>query len=263
MITLTPNEVIAVKADASRRFGSDRCLQVLLSAPIDAAVVVSPFDYKAVAAHVDARAQNVITAQSNAVTDRVLWCSPTLPDAASAPADVSMLTASKDDPEPLRRVALERLETLRETWPIVNAEVERELRRVSGWVLEGVLHAVPLTPGTAPRGIAAKRVLEMLADAPAKGPGSLWSVQGGSGAALVLKAPLVDVWHGARAAWSEARQQKSGILESFMVLVRQLIVWSPEPLDAYIDRVPGFAEGLWNPLLEMGGAATQASSSFL
>ena len=124
MITPSPAEIVLIKAEARRRFGSDRALCVQLGAPIGAAVVVAPFDLRSYSAHVDARAENASTAQAGAIVDRLLWCSPASPD--EAPVDT--IEPSPDDPTPLRRVALARLELLRDTWPAVDGKVEADLR---------------------------------------------------------------------------------------------------------------------------------------
>lgn len=264
MIAPTAAEVIAIKADARRRFGSDRSLSCLLTAPVDACVVVAPFDLKSYSAHVDSRSGNLITTQSGAVTDRVLWCSLTMPDAASSPAGVDMLAPSKEDPEPLRRTAIERLEAMRSVWPVVDAEIEAQLRKTAGATRGAdVARAVQLTPGNAPPGLSAAEAATMLAGAPALGAGSLWSVSHSNGMALVLKAPRPNAWLAARAAWSEAHVRHAGIVDSALVLVRQLVEWSPEPFEAYLDGHPGYAEALWNPLLDMGGSSATTSAAFL
>lgn len=265
MITPTDSEIIAIKADARRRFGSDRSLSCLLTSPVDACVVVAPFNLAGYSAHVDARSANTLTAQSGAVTDHVLWCSPEpLTGLQGDAVTVDALAPTKEDPEPLRRVAIERLEALRSTWPVVDAEIEAQLRKTAGAVRGGdIARAVQLTPGNAPRGLSAGEALALLAGAPLGGAGSLWSVAHSNGMALVLKAPRPNAWLAARAAFAEAHGKHAGIVDSTLVLVRQLVVWSPEPLAAYLDANPGYAEALWNPLLDMGGSSATTSSAFL
>jgi len=264
VILPTEAEKLAIKADARKRYGSDRCMLVSLTAPVDACVVVAPFDLKSYSAHVDQRSENLQMAQASASIDRVLWCSPP-PDAApELAAAVDTIEVTKEDPAPLRRVAIDRLELLSELWPVVHSEIERTLRAETGQKIgrEG-MHAVPLTYESAPRAMPRAKVTELLDGAPKAGAGSMWSLVDANGCNLVLKCPHSDTWLAMRAAFSDAMAKNSGIVDSTLVLGRQLVMWSPDNLDAYFDAHPGYAEGLWNPLLEMGGAATQASASFL
>lgn len=258
MITPSPAEIVLIKAEARRRFGSDRALCVQLGAPIGAAVVVAPFDLRSYSAHVDARAENASTAQAGAIVDRLLWCSPASPD--EAPVDT--IEPSPDDPTPLRRVALARLELLRDTWPAVDGKVEADLRSAAGE--PGSLpSASPLTLGTLPPGLSVKAAEELLRAAPATGPSALWGVRGTNGCSLVMRAPLSDVYLAVRAAFGDALAKKSGQIDSVLVAARQHIVWSPEPLDALFDRKPVYAEEIWHAFFQMGGSAAASSATFL
>jgi hypothetical protein len=260
MIDPTPAEIIAIKSSARAKFGRDLALRVPLTSPIEAVVVVAPFDLASYAAHVDARQANAQTAQLGIVVDRLLWCSPA--DAASPTID--SIVPTKDDPDPFRRVALDRYDALQEMWPAVASLVDRKLLEIAGRARAGELaRAVPLSVGTAPHGLSPADAAKLLEGRPVRGAGSLWSVTHGNGLALVMSSPQPDAWLAARAAWGESVRDSKGIIDSMLVLARQLIEWSPEPFEALIDRKPGYAEALLNPMLDMGGAGAQASADFL
>jgi hypothetical protein len=258
MILPTDAEKIAIKAAARRAFGRDDVRLVLSTDPIEAAAAVVPWDLAAYKPHVDARARNLLTAQAAAAIDRVVWCSPL--DTASSTVDT--LTATKNDPDPVRRVAVERLEAMHDAWPVLDERIERELRGIAGALPGGASYdARPLTLASRPKGLAATEALAMLEGAPRVGAGSLWAVASEPG--LVLRAPQPATYLAARAAYHAAFVGDSGIIDSLLVIIRQLVVWSPEPFDALLERLPGLAEELATPFLRMGGSGAQTSSTFL
>ncbi|HEY8944908.1 MAG TPA: hypothetical protein VIM73_11635 [Polyangiaceae bacterium] len=272
MLVPTPAEVDVLKAYAVRKFGSDRLLQVALAAPIDAAVVVAPFDLTSFKTYRDERCGPALTAYASAVVSRVLWVSPqdmrprrgaSVVIGGTAPPEptVDTLEASDKDPDPIRRVAMSRLGVLRATWASVDQHVAEELETAAGWT--GTTRAAPLTEGNAPPGLSSEQAAALLEGKPAAGPGSLWSITSTSGLALVAAAPRVNVWHATQSAWADAQARKTGVIDSVLLTFRSLVAWSPEPFDGYLEAHPGYAEQLWRPLREMGGASAQASATFL
>ena len=216
MMLPTPAEVAALRADALKRHGTSRLLLVRLETPIDAAVVVSALDLKTHSAHVDARQANATTAASGIVVDRLLWCSP----ADGAAPTVDTFAPSKEDADPLHTVALDRLEALREAWPATDGKVDSELRIAAG----ANMAAAPvarLTEGSAPAGFQAP------ADAPQRGPGSLWLAVFGAGATavrLVMRQPLPDVWTAGKAYFSDAVGKGASIVDASLRFSREHVV---------------------------------------
>jgi hypothetical protein len=235
MIRPTPDEILAAKAACRAKFGHERILGIPLGDPIDLFVIMAACNLREAAAYEDARAVSPIQARSALVVSRAL--SPSQAD----------LSASRR----LRGA--------------IDAKIEAYFRAALGWTDE-MATAQRFSAATAPPGFAAPaelpaKVQELVAAHPAA---ELWSVTNkANGLALVMAAPEEDVYTAAIAAIEEANRSRRGVLTVVLDFARDLVVWSPKPLDAYLDEAPGRAADLANPFLEMGGAGAVGSASFL
>ena len=257
MIEPSIAERATIVADCGKRFPGRRAVLVRMTDPIDACVVVASFDLRSYLTQVDAERASAGSAQRNAAIDRLLWCSPADPAAPT----VDTLAATNDDPQPQRRVALERLDALCEVWPAAPSFVVGELELAAGLVADKP-RVVPLTPGTAPPGLSPTDALALLAGAPTRGPGALWAVTQSNGLALVLAAPLPDVWLAAGAA-RDAAETAPARFAVLLPFLRSAVRWEPELLDGTIERIPFVTLRLPGAYFAMGGSAAAASSSFL
>jgi len=231
----TQEQIDAAKAECRKRFGHERVIGIPLGAPINLFVIMAAFGMREAAEYVDARAASPIQARSALVVERCLF-----PE-AKVLADVRRLRGALD------------------------LKIEESFRGALGWN-DAAAVAQPFSAATAPPGFAA------LADVAAKAADlleqfkhtELWSVTNpANGLALVMAGPEEEVFIAAVAAIQDANRTKRGGLTTVLTYARDLIVWSPRPLDQYLDEAPGRAEDLANPFLEIGGAGATASASFL
>lgn len=228
MKTPTPAEVAIIKADAAKRFGSDRALLVELDAPIDAAVVMAPFGFQSFVDYVDAEARDTDSAEAAVVVERLLW--PSLDEAMA----------------------------LREKWPASASKIVKDLRKAAGDV-PGVASAVPLTAATAPKSLGAKGAQDLIEANPKV---SLWAVTH-VGIELVMKAPLPDVYAAAKAASISAARAKEGLIPSWWRYAKDHILWSAEPIDRLCEARPATIPDLVHPFFAMGGSAATTRATFL
>lgn len=278
MILPTPAEEHALKAYALAKFGSSRPMVVRLSDPVDAAIVVVPFDLESFKIYRDLRFGPARTAHASAVVTRSIWCSPPAEDlrggrgpkgsivgggaVATAPVTIDTLVPTEHDPDPIHRVALDRTRALCATWPAVDAQVADQLEDAAGWA-GNLPVARPLDASAPPPGLTSEDAIKLLSGKPTKGPGSLWAVTSSHGLSMVMQAPLPNIWHAAQGARASAEAARGGILAATLIHAKPLVVWCPGTLDAYLDERPGYADVLHKPLADMGGAAAKASASFL
>jgi hypothetical protein len=234
----TPEDILAAKAACRARFGHERIIGIPLGEPIDLYVIAAAMGLREASAYVDARAASQIQARSALVVERCLW------------PDQKTIAAVR-----VKRGALD-------------AKIEVGLREALGWV-DAMATAQRFSAATVPPGFSAgvnpadlpAKAAELVAAHPSA---ELWSITNrGNGLALVMAAPEEDVYTAIVAAIGEASQSKRGLLTVVYNFVRDLIVWSPKPLEQYFDEMPGRIEDLANPVLEMGGASAAGSPTFL
>ncbi len=132
----TAEETAAIKAKAAKDF-QGRAMAVELSEPINATVVVAPFDRAAYAAHMVAMAADRQTGLSAALMDRLLW------------------------------PGLVELDALNRRWPALAGKVARALEE------EARQHSpdgtvAPLDPARPPAGLSASEAAALVASAGAQ-----------------------------------------------------------------------------------------------
>ena len=235
MLRPTEEQIDAAKAECRRRFGHARLVGVTIGAPVDLFCVVAAMGLREASADHDARVESIVQAQSAFVIDRLLW--PALSEVAA----------------------------LRATFPALDAQITETARKALGFT-EARASALVFSAATAPPGFAAAgelaaKVAELQSAHPAA---KLWSVSNrANGLSLVMAAPSEDIYCAARAAAEAANTSKRGGLTVILDFARDLVVWSPKPLDVHLDEMPGRAEDIAGPFFEMGGAGASASASFL
>ncbi len=235
-------EIVAAKAECRKRFGHDRIVRVIVAEPIGTHALVAAFNLREAAAHLDARFVSVPNARSVLIAERCLWPS------------------------------MEGLEEIRTTrrMPAVDIQIEGEFRKLMGFV-PGAAHAHPLTAATAPPSFVSPQDVARLGVGLKVGelqkayPGEqLWSVcRRENGLELILRQPISAVWTAATVAAQAAQETNSGRLTCVLDFARDHVVWSPRPIDIYLDEAPGRADDIALPFFEMGGAGATASASFL
>ncbi len=235
MIRPTGDQILEAKAACRAKFGHERVIGIPLGEPIDLYVIMAAFGLREASTYSDARAVSPLQARSALVVDRAVWPSP-------------------------KEIAARR--ALRGA---LDSQIEIYFRHALGWT-DDMATAARFSAATAPPGFAAPadlaaKVAELQA---AHANAELWSVtNAANGLALVMAAPDEAIYTAAIAAIEEANRSKRGTLTVVLDLVRDLIVWSPRPLDAYLDEKPGRAADIANPFLEMGGAGATGSATFL
>ena len=231
----TQEQIDAAKAECRKRFGHERILGIPLGAPINLFVIMAAFGMRDAAIYADARAASVVQARTALVAERRLFPSET------ELADARRLRGALD------------------------AKIEAAFREALGWT-ETIATAQPFSAATAPAGFAdaatlATKAAELLKQYEHT---ELWSVTNTSnGLALVMAVPEQEVYIAATGALAEAGRTNRNTLTAVLLYARDLVVWSPRPLEQYLDEAPGRAEDLVNPFLEMGGAGATASATFL
>lgn len=276
MILPNEAEIVALRAYALQKFACARPLVVQLPSPIDAALVVVPFDLASFKAHRDLRCGPDQTAHSSAVVTRTIWCSPQAVDlrpghAATgatvggggplASPTIDTFQPSATDPDPIHRIAVDRTRALCASWPAADEKVATALEDAAGWVNPAPTTQL-LDPAAPPPGLSSAEAVEMLKGKPATGPGSLWAVTtpGPAGMSLVMSAPSSQGWHASQAAYAAAVTAGKGLVETILLHAKPRVVWAAGGFDAVIAERPGFAAWLNKPLAEMGGASSRASS---
>lgn len=228
-------QIDAAKAECRKRYGHERVIGIPLGPPINLFVIMAAFGMREAAEYADARAVSPLQARSALVVDRCLSPEPKIL------ADVRRLRGALD------------------------GKIEEGFRGALGWN-DSTASAQPFSAATAPPGFAepaqlAAKVLELQERFK---HAELWSVTNpANGLALVMAGPEEDVYTAAVAAIGNAAQTKRGVLTVGLTYARDLIVWSPRPIEQYFDEAPGRAEDLLPPFLDMGGAGATASASFL
>ncbi len=246
MIAPSAEEILAIKAEARKRFGSDRVARVALGAPFDLVVCLAPLSLASAAEYDDAGKVNAENARSAMLVERVLFPSQEkLDEIRSAPS-----TAALD------------------------ALVDKQFCGLMGFGHDGgdVL-AAPLSALNAPPGFASpKEVAAKVAALIAAHPGSTpWSIyHGGSGLSCILRQPISDVWATIAHKLSTVIKSGRGSLVAALPFARDLCVWAPglagnagSALEAHVDECPGRGALLVTPLLAMGGAMAETQASFL
>lgn len=230
MKTPTPEQVLTIKADAAKRFGSDRALLVELDAPIDAAVVVAPFNLVTWNDYVDAQARDIDTSHVGAIVDRLLWPS------------LDVFTA------------------LREAWPAAPRIIAQKMHVAAGETLVKAVVTRLLSTSTPPLGLTAEKAAALIANA---GTAALWAVQlPGVASSCVMQTPLADVYLAAKAADRAAKDRGIGRITAMLAYVLETVVWSSEPIDQVLNRLPALSSDLRLAFGEMGGeGATTRSKS--
>jgi hypothetical protein len=279
MILPTDTEGTTLRAYALRTFGASKLLLVQLPAPVEAALIVVPFDAASFADYLDMkhRPGGARTANASAVLTRTIWCSPvdvdrrpgakpsaTMGGDAPAAPTIDMLVSSEKDPDPVHRVAVERSRMLTATWPAADAEIAEALDDAAGW--GGLLpRASLLTARDPPPGLSGEDAARLLEGRPPMGPGSLWAVTcADKPLGLVLAAPHGEVWHASQKARNDALGARKGIMDATLLYLRPAgtVVWCEGAgFEALVAERPGLASWLWKALEDIGGAAAKASAS--
>lgn len=218
-------EQAAIKSDAAARFGSaDRYKIVDLEEPIDASVVVAPFDLKSWSAHVDACAHDLTTAHAQALASRLLW-----------PSQAELLD-------------------LRADWPTVPKHVAIRLHELAGQIPGVAPLCRRLSASTRPLSLSVAAMEQLVAAHPGA---RLFAVeQAGNGLSIVMKAPLPDTFLAAEAAEKDAHREGKGMVAAQLAWTKETIVWSSTPIDAFLDQKPAIIGDIWAGYRLMGGEGT-------
>lgn len=221
----TPEEQAAIKADAAQRFGSaERYKIVDLADPIDATVVVAPFDLKSWAIHVDACSHDLGTAHAQALAARLLY-----------PSQAEILD-------------------LRALWPTVPKHVCIRLHELAGQVPGVSPLCRLLTASTRPLALSQAAMDQLVAAHPGA---RLFAVEmPANGLCVVMSQPLPDVFLAAEAAEKDAQREGKGSVMAQLSWVRETIVWSATPIEAFLDQKPAAIADLWAGYRLMGGEGT-------
>lgn len=237
MIGPTPQDITAAKQAAAMKFGHDRLVGVTYNDPMTleplVEVLIARLRWIDAVAYYDQRTVSIIQARSTMFADRLVF-----PDAAA-------------------------LAPMREQWAAFDRCVEDEFRGAMGFTPPRALaRARPLTATTAPPGLSAKAVTDLLAENTGC---RIWAVHlSDNGLACVLRSPTPDVWQMTQTMAAEAQANGTGQLCPALDIISDHCVWSPAPtLRAHIEELPGRAADLASPWVELGGAAAKTSSRFL
>lgn len=229
MKTPSPEEVTAIKADVVKRFPGCVAKQITLEAPISAVVVMASFDLPSWDSYVDAQGRDLDTAHVSALVDRRLWPS------------------------------LDEVTAMRERWPAAPRKVAAEIHKAAGEVA-GSAVSVAFSLEALPRGLTAEKGAALIE---AAGGAALWTVQlPGVPNTLVMQTPLADVYLAAKAANATANERNVGRISALLTYALEAVVWSSEPIDQLLNRLPGLAADVRRAYLDMGGegAATRSKS---
>jgi hypothetical protein len=235
MLRPTPDEIAAARSLCREKFGHERIIGIELREPIDAFVIMAAMGMREASEYADARAESVTQARSALVARRALW--------------------------PSQKV----LSETRRTLGALDAQIENYFRTAHGWT-DATATALPFSVAAAPPGFAAPEDLAAKADElqRAHPAAKLWSItQAANGLSLVVAAAEEDVYGAAVSSYAAAQQSKRGVEAVILTFMRDLIVWSPKPIDALLEEKPGRAADLANPFFEMGGAGASGSVTFL
>lgn len=243
----TDAEKSAIKAEARKRFGSERVIQVELGKPFDLLVCIAAVNLESATEYDDARTASPENARSNLLAERVLW------------------------PE---QTVLEQIRERGET-AALDGKLEQEYRRLLGFDGPGEPAAVKLSPMSAPPSLAPpkERAGAVAALRRAHEGVELWVItHPGTRLECILAGPVADVWTAIMHAQGEAMRARAGNLSVVVPFARDLCVWAPRmapggdasaALQAHLDEAPGRAMYLLPPLVAMGGAYATARASFL
>lgn len=227
----TPEQIEAARTLAIRKF-ADRPVPERVSRLVKLtdvgpdgrplALLAVPFTFAGYAAHQDARAADVETAQASLYADRVVF------------------------PEN----ALEIVRAL----PALTVKVSDKLHEIAG-MRQGVGTSALLDPAVPLPGLTK----EQAAALPHARP--LWTlVHSKLGFVVVVEAPDADVYHAVRARAREAQEAGKGLVDSFIQPIRDAVRWSSEPLDVLFDRVPYAAKLIMDTWSAAGGADVDLKS---
>ena len=229
MILPTPEQVATFKAEAVRRFGSDRAMGVLLGEPTGAMCVFAPLDFAGWCDLLDAQSEDVDTGNKRLFVDRLLW--PSLDEALS----------------------------LAKRWPAAVGQCARELIKLAGETsAQPVVRELKSHPLA---GLSAEKAAELAA----AHDRALWGVRINAtstfeAVSLVMQAPLSEMYLACRAADRDARGLKRGIELATSSFVLDAIVWSSEPVKPLLDRLPALSADLRLAFYMMGGAGVSVST---
>jgi hypothetical protein len=228
----TAEEISTIKAQAMKRFGSDRALLVELESPIDVAVVVAPFGLEAWAAYADLQARDLETSHATAFAERVLW--PSLDHALELCA----------------------------RWPAVPRNVAVQLHAAAGQVTGKPL-VRRLSAAAPPKGLGqreAQQLIDQYAGA------SLWAVeQTPAELSCVMRTPAGDVYLAAKTADRLAREKGEGLVMAMLPYARESVIWSADahPIASLIERRPAISDDLRTAFLMLGGEGVAVRSKSL
>jgi hypothetical protein len=225
----TPEEIVAIKADVAKRFPGCLAQEVTLDAPINAVVIMARFDLPSWDSYVDAQGRDIDTAHVGALVDRRLWPS------------------------------LDEVTALRERWPAVPRKVAVEMHKAAGEIV-GTSVSVAFSLDALPRGLTAEKGAALIEAAEGA---ALWTVQlPGVPNTLIMQTPLADVYLAAKASNATANERNVGRISAMLTYALEAVVWSSEPIDQLLNRLPGLAADVRRAYLDMGGesAATRSKS---
>lgn len=239
MLLPTPEQILAAKADAEKRFGRDEALLVRCPAPIDFCGLFAPLDLDTYCTLADEQAADTDTGNRNAVYRQRLW--------------------------PAQDVIAEKLRRR----PAYAEQVVRELRKRAGYmpgtsavellpdVLARAAEDAPVIPGLS-RAAAEK----LIKDAPED---ELWTVVGPGPLSCVMATPDGDVWLAAKTKSTEAAlRTNKRVVRSGLDFVLQAVRWSAQPLEeSLLADKPAFSYDLQRAYEMIGGSGADATSKSL
>jgi len=239
MLLPTPEQVLAAKADAAKRFGRDEVLLIRCPAPIDFCGLFAPLDLDTYCTLADEQAADVDTGNRNAVYRQRVWPSQ---DAVA---------------EKLKRR------------PAFAEQVVRELRKRAGYMPGN--SAVELLPDMLTRAAADAEVIPGLSRAAAEklikdgADDELWAIVGPGPLSCVMATPDGDVWLAAKTKSTEAAvRTNKRVVRSGLDFVLQAIRWSSEPLEeSLLADKPALSYDLQRAYETIGGSGADATSKSL
>lgn len=221
-MTFTDEQIQGFKVKSAKEHDG-RVLQIDIGEPVNATLVVAPFNRAEWAAFVDRRKRDAQTAFHGAVIQQLLHPS------------------------------LQELEAMRRDWATLAEKVVSELNLEAGWTPEDPVFR-PLDVAAPPAGLSPEKAAEIVA---ANKGARLWSLElPAHDLALVMKTPISDTWLGARTHERDAEEKCSGIIAATEPYVFGSVIWQNQALiggTGILDRKPALYWELLACYRVMGG----------
>lgn len=235
----TPEEVLAAKGEAVKKFGKDEALLVRCPAPIDFCVLVAPLNLASYCALSDDQHADVGTGQRNALYRQLLWPARNLVEAklGRRPAFAEEVTRALNK---------------RAGYAAGNSEVE---------TLEDVIKRTAKDSEVIP-GLSLVAAQKLIAELEGE---ELWAVVGPGPLSCVMATPPGDVWLAARTKNTDTMLRTAKrVVQTSLEFVLQAVKWSREPLeDSLLNDKPALSVDLQRAYDTIGGSGAEATTKSL